>query len=217
MDKSNSQTIEQVFFDRMGISVENAMAAGADVVDEKVAQATESGINVDARISSLGQLLEKLTEPATVTALGELLERLPQLAQLARLADELPNALAALGDVIDDYQQQCSSDGIDFEKAIVNGLQAAAWLGTNVEQEQFQRIGKLLDSNILDPQSLNVINRAATSLNTAKQDICGPSAADRIGLFGLIGALRDPEVQRSVAFAVQFGKCFGKKLDEKNS
>lgn len=216
MNEANSQTIEQVLFERMGVSVENAMATGTDFVDETVSRATQSGIDVDARLNGLGQLFEKLTEPSTMEALNQMLDRLPQLAQLAKLADEMPNVLATLGDVIDDYQKRCESDGIDVEKALTNGLQAMLYLGSQVNNEHLRRIGDLLGSDILHPHALNVVDNAAKSLNSAQQEVCG-SAADRVGVFGMLSALRDPQIQRSLAFAVQFGKCFGKHLDQEKS
>ena len=36
-------------------------------------------------------------------------------------------------------------------------------------------------------------------------------------MLGLLTALRNPEIQRSLAFAVEFGKCFGKNLDDVRS
>ncbi len=217
MNPSEPQTIEQVLFERMGMSVEDAVATGADVVDERVAKAVRAGIDVDQRITGLGQLLEKLSEPSTVSALRQLLDSLPQLAQLARIADQLPNILAILGDVLDDCQNRYSASGIDVERALTNGLQAAMWLGSNVDNDHLQRMGDLLDSDILNPHAVSVVNNAARSLTNAQQQVCESPTPMRVGVLGLLGALRKPEIQRSLAFAVQFGKCFGKNLDGHHS
>ncbi len=217
MNPSDSQTIEQALFERMGISVDEAIAAGTDVLDEKVATAVDAGVDVSARMSTLGDLLEKLTQPETVTAIGKLLESLPQLVQLATLAREMPNLLATLGDVLDDYQRRCAAEGIDVEKAFTNGLQAALFLGTKMEKEHLVRIGDLLASDILNPHALNVVDNAAKSLNLAQQNVCEEPDSNRVGMFGLLAALRDTEIQRSLAFAVQFGKCFGKNIDANQS
>ncbi len=217
MNSTESQTIEQALFGRMGISVDDAIATGADVIDEKVAQAVGSGIDVDARMKGLGQLLEKLSDPTTVAAIGELIDSLPQLAQLAKLANEMPNVLAMLGDVVDDYQKRCAADGLDVEKALTNGLQAALWLGSKVDHDHLCCIGDLLDLDILNPHAVSVVNNAAQSLTSAQQHLCESPTPTKIGMFGLLGALRSPEIQRSLAFAVQFGKCFGKNLDKNQS
>lgn len=216
MNRSNSQTIEQVLFERMGMSVEDAVATGADAVDEKASEAVCSGIDVDERINGVANLLEKLSEPSTISALGQLLESLPQLAQLAKLANEMPNILATVGDVLDGYQESCAAEGIDVEKAITNGLQTALWLGSNVENDQLRRIGDLLGSGILNSHAVSAVDNAARSLTNAQQSVC-ESKQSKIGMFGLIGALRNPEIQRSLAFAVQFAKCFGKNLGNNNS
>ena len=42
------------------------------------------------------------------------------------------------------------------------------------------------------------------SRNTEKQ---------RIGMFGLLGVLKNPEVQKAVAFAAKFGEEFGRNMD----
>ncbi len=215
MKISESQTIEQVLVERMGVTLEAAVATGADVLDEKVAQAVEAGVDVDQRLSELAKLMAKLSEPTTVAALGELLDCLPQLASLAKIANELPNLVATLGDVLDSYQQRCAAQGIDVEKAVTNGLHAALFLGSEVDSEHLQRIGDLLGSDILNPDAVNVVNNAARSLTHAQQDVC-QATAKRIGPWGLLSALRNPEIQRSLAFAVQFGKCFGKNLDHQD-
>jgi len=214
MSQSNSQTIEQALFERMGVSVEDALATGTDFIDEKVSRASQSGIDVDARLSSLGHLLEKLTEPSTVASLSQMLDQLPQLAKLAQIADSIPDVLATVGDVMDDYQQRCAAEGIDVDKALTNGLQAILYLGTQINKEHLRRIGDLLGSDIMNPHALNVVDNAAKSLNSAQEDVCG-TTPDRIGIFGLLKTLRDPQIQRSLAFAIQFGKCFGQNLDQK--
>ena len=214
MDRPESQTIEEVLFEKMGVSVEGAFATGTNFVDEKVSDAAQRGIDLEPRLSSLMGMLVKLTEPATMSALNTLLERLPQLAQLAKLADEMPNIIAAVGDVFDDYQQRCASEGIDMEKSLVNGLHAALWLGTQIEKDDLSRIGELLKSDILSHHSIAVLSNVANSFASAQQDTCSAQTQDKVGMIGLIGLMRNPEIQKSVAFAAQFAECFGKNMDK---
>ncbi|MEZ6096863.1 MAG: DUF1641 domain-containing protein [Pirellulaceae bacterium] len=214
MNNSGSQTIEEALFGRMGISVDDAIATATDVVDEKVSSAVASGKNVDERIKGLGDLFERLTEPQTLSALNQLIDALPQLTQMVSLAKEMPNLVAMLGDMFDEYQKRYAADGIDVEKALTNGVEATLFLGSKVDMEHLRRIGDLLASDILNPHALHVVDNAAKSLNSAQKEICGEPNG-RVGLFGLLSAIRNPEIQRSLAFAVQFGKCFGKNMDKK--
>ena len=209
----STQTFEQAMFGRMGVSVEDMIATGTDALDEKMAAAVDAGIPVDQQLPALAGLLTKLTRPETVAALNQILDSLPQLAHLAQLANELPNVLATAGDVLDSYQRRCAENDIDVEKAILNGLHAALFLGSKVDSEHLQRIGDLLSSDILNPHAVNVVDNAAKSLTTAQKNVCHGSEQKQLGLFGMLSALRDPQVQRSLAFAVQFGKCFGQNLE----
>lgn len=213
MSEIEPQTIEQVLFEKMGVSVEGAFATGADYIDEKVCQAAEQGVDLEPRIGSLLELILSVAEPKTMAALKLLVERLPQLAELAKFADEVPNIIATVGDVLDEFQQNCETQGIDMEKSLANGLQAAIWFGSNVEQEDLERLGELLKSDIFHHNSIAVISNAANSLSSAQQNACETKTPDRVGLFGLMGLLRNPDIQKSVAFAAKFGESFGKNMD----
>ena len=94
------------------------VAAGADVVDELCRKASQSGIDIEARFGSLMALFVKVTEPKNMEALSKLVARLPQLEEASRLVEEMPNLVATLGDVFEDYARQAQEDGIDLEKSV---------------------------------------------------------------------------------------------------
>ncbi|MFT7634003.1 MAG: hypothetical protein ACI87E_005062 [Mariniblastus sp.] len=204
--------MEHVLFEKMGVSVEGAFATGADFIDEKVSQATEQGVEVEPRIGDLLEILLKVTEPKNMAALNTLVERLPQLTKLAQLADQVPNLIATFGDLIDDFQQRCASEGIDMEKSLTNGLHAALRLGTYFEKDDLERLGELLKSDMLNHNSISVLSNAANSMASAQRDTCDSKIPERVGLLGLIGLLRNPDIQKSLAFASKFGECFGKNI-----
>ena len=213
MNPPNSQTIEQALFDRMGISLEEALATGTDVLDEKVAAAAQRGVDVESRAEGMAQLLEKLSQPETINSALQLLDLLPRLVPIIRTLEQLPDILATVMDVLEDYQQQFADQGVDVEAALSNGLKSALWLGNQVDSEHLKRMGELLSSEILNADALHVIDSAARSLSSTQSDICEERSPNRIGMMGLWAALRRPEIQRSLAFAVRFGECFGKNLD----
>ena len=101
-----------------------------------------------------------------------------------------------------------------MEKSLVNGLHAALWLGTQIEKDDLSRIGELLKSDILSHHSIAVLSNVANSFASAQQDTCSAQTQDKVGMIGLIGLMRNPEIQKSVAFAAQFAKCFGKNMDK---
>lgn len=212
-----SRTIEQALFERMGVTVDDALATGTDALDEKVAQASRAGIDVEPRLSSLADLLVRLTEPQTLSALGTLIDRLPQLAQFASMLDAAPDLLATFGDVLDDFQKSAERDGIDVEKGLINGMHAALWFGNHLDKEDLSRIGEVLKSDILSPHALKTVGDIAKALATAQRQSCDSTTKSQVGLFGLIGLMRNPDIQRSVAFAAKLGECFGKGLQEQES
>lgn len=213
MENTKAETLEDVLQNRLGLTVEDAIATGTDIVDEQVARSADRGVQFDQRLDGLGDLLERLSRPETLTAIATLLDSLPQLVEMLRVAQQLPNLLATLGDVVDDTQQRCAAEGMDIEKAIINGCQAAMWLGTKVDQAHLRRLGDLLGSEIMNVNALNVVDNAARSLNTAQQQ-SQPQQPPKLGLLGLLKAMRDPEIQRSLDFAIHFGKSFGQNLKQ---
>lgn len=213
MKSSESKTLEQVLFDRMGVSIEDALATGVDTLDDHAARSVARGADLNERLSSLLPLLERFTEPETVAALHQFLDALPRLAELARAVSAWPDVVATAVDVLDEFQQKHADRGVDLEQAMVNGLEVALWLGSKVDSEHLKRIGDLLGSDILNPHALNVIDNAARSLTSAQKNRCDSQIDEKIGLFGMLRALRNPRIQRSLAFAARFGECFGNNLE----
>ena len=91
------------------------------------------------------------------------------------------------------------------------------WLGNRVESEHLRRIGDLLASDILNPHAVSVVDNAAKSLTNAQENVCENSATTKIGILGLLSAMRQPEIQRSIAFAVNFAQCFGSNLERESN
>lgn len=192
-------------------AIDGLLATGVDVVDEQCKKVNESGTSIDERLGSLLGLLMKVTEPETVGAINKLVDRLPQLEQASRLLDEVPNLIAIAVDVFDEFARKMDADGIDLEKSLTQGLQAALWLGCRVSSVELERLGYLLRSDVMHPHALEVVGNAASSLANCQQDTCEMVTPERVGMLGMLSALRDPNVQKSIAFGIRFAKCFGDK------
>lgn len=195
-------------------AVDGLLATATDVVDEKCTKISETGTPVDQRLGSLVTLLLKLTEPDTAAALGRLLDSLPQLAQAIQLVDQVPNLLAVAADVFDEFATDVKSNGVDLEKSITQGLHALLWLGCRVSEEELERLGFLLRSDVLDPHALEVVGHAASSLANCQRETCALEEPDHVGLFGLLKAARDPQVQHTLNFVVRFARCFGRQYSQ---
>lgn len=194
----------------------NLIATLTDLFDSLARQASEQGIDLEQRASDLIQLLLKVTDPQSIKALNLLVDHLPQLQKAAEMADELPNLIAVVTDVFDEWAADLSKEGIQLEDSIRNGLRAALYLGGQIRHEEIDRLGYLLRSDVLSEHTVETVSLAGSALSSCRQGSCEHPVPKRLGIFGLLSATQDPNTQRALAFAVQFGKCFGNLLEQKH-
>lgn len=185
-----------------------AVAATVDTVDDALTRAAERGVVLDERMREGLALLETLTEPATARALNDLAGRSDQIAELARLADSAPQAIATVVDILDAEYARAAQAGFDPERALRDAAQALGKLSEVFRTDEFQA---LLDSGVLDPEALQVIGGLGTALVESQKEAARGDIPQR-GMFGLLGALRDPDVQHAVGFLTRFAKRFGRQL-----
>ncbi len=189
--------------------VPDAAMITVDTVDDALTRAADRGVVVDERAREGLKLLEKLTEPDTAAALERVLDRSDQLEQLSALAENAPDAIATAVDILDAEYARAAAQGYDPEQTLRRAFGALRRLGELFRTEEFQA---LLDSGVLDPEALQVVGSLGSALaETQKEASRGDTPAQ--GVFGLLGALRDPDVQRAVGFITTFAKKFGRNLD----
>lgn len=163
-------------------------------------------------------LNERLQDPQTVAALNRLLDQADDLSnsiqQARELQETLPNLLAMATDVFDEYAIKLKAQGIDLETSLRQGLHAVLWLGSQIRTEELDRLGYLLRSDVMNEHSVETVGMAGSALASCRRGTCEHPVPKRIGLLGLFSAMRDPNTQRALAFAVQFAKCFGGVLEK---
>ncbi|QDV69235.1 hypothetical protein Poly24_29500 [Rosistilla carotiformis] len=192
----------------------NLLAIAVDVFDAVSRNASQAGIDIEQRGTQLMQLLLQITEPTNLEALERLVARLPKLAEGSALLDELPNLIATAVDVFDEWATQVKAEGIDLEQSVRQGLHAALYLGGHIRKEELDRIGYLLKSDVLSEHSVSTVGMAGSALSSCHRGTCEHPVPNRVGVFGLLGAIRDPNTQRALSFGLQFAKCFGGVLEQ---
>jgi uncharacterized protein YjgD (DUF1641 family) len=65
----------------------------------------------------------------------------------------------------------------------------------------------LFDSGILAHTSVDVVSKAGSALAASTVD-----HPESVGMFGLLRAMRDPDVARALGFLVRFARHFGRTL-----
>ena len=185
-----------------------ALELTVDVVDDELTRAADRGMVLDERTGTVLRLLDALTEPATADALEALLGRMEHLERLSALAEAAPGAVAVLVDVLDAEYARARERGQDPEQLLREAAGALGRLGALVQSDEFEA---LLDSGVLDPEALQTVGSLGSALVESQKE-AQRGETPRRGLFGLIGALRDPDVQRAIGFITSFAKTFGKNL-----
>ena len=195
----------------------NLLAIVVDVFDSISRKASQDGIDIEQRATQVLKLLVQITQPENLQAVDQLVSRLPKLAASSALLDELPNLIATAVDVFDEWATELKADGIDLERSLRQGLHAILYLGGQIKEDELDRIGFLLKSDVLDEHSVATVGMAGSALSSCRRGTCEHPVPKRVGLFGLLTAIRDPNTQRALSFGLQFAKCFGGVLDEKHA
>lgn len=165
-----------------------------DTLDESFRQASSHGINIEERLKAAAGLGEKLTRP-------EMIERFEKLIELSSQA---PGITAMLVDTLDESYRKALESGLDLGTIASNGLSVVLQLSNLLSSEEFSA---LMNSKILSPKTLRVVSGAAEAMVESRQQ-----PTKKMGLFGIMRALNDPDRQKAIGFIMSFMKAFGKQL-----
>lgn len=212
MERDSTATIEDALFGRMGITVDDMLGTVTDIADEAVKQAVERDIPVSESVARLKKLAWRLLEPQSIDAIETLLERLPHMADLAKQIDQVPGLVGAVVDIADERQRRLAESGIDLREQMASLAHLVAALSTLVSGEPARRLTRLLNDRETAERVADTVVRGAEAVAEATADRpARPSAiSDQPGLFGLLRALRNPDVRRTVGLAMKVGESMGR-------
>ena len=192
----------------MADQLPDAAMVAADSLDDALTRAAERGVVVDERAREGLMLLEKMTEPETAAALGAVLDRAEHLERLSALAEDAPDAIATVVDILDTEYARAAERGYDPEQILRRSFNALGQLGDLFQSDEFEA---LLESGVLDPEALQAVGSLGSALVDTQKEARRGETPQR-GFFGLLGALRDDDVQRAIGFITTFAKKFGRNL-----
>lgn len=121
----------------------------------------------------------------------ETLEALEQLVEMLPMIQELPNLAAIAGDTFDSYIGVAENAGIRVGDTVAS----------------------VVDSGALRTDNITFFADTAATMAEVHRNL----PASKHGVFSLLGLLKDPDVQRTLGFAVEFAKAMGKNLDEETT
>lgn len=172
-----------------------ALAMAVDSVDDAARRLAERGVDIGERTMHALQLLERVTQRDTTRFLTQLLD----------LAESAPATLALLTDALDERLTRLSDRGVDLDERtagvgrlleVFTRPALLAWGLRAAEALERPELGELLGH--LERALSESHNRPVTP----------------VGVLGLLRALSDGDVQRSLGFALAMARSFGRGVRE---
>ncbi|HSD88106.1 MAG TPA: DUF1641 domain-containing protein [Kofleriaceae bacterium] len=127
------------------------------------------------------------------------------IARLEGATAQVPAVVATVTDIVDGLVERLAARGIDVDERMRAVLRAADHL---TSPRALDALASVLQSEIMASQTTEVIGRMGRAIVAAEHE------ARPVGMWGLMRALRDPEVQRAAGFLVSMARRFGEELDE---
>ena len=203
------------------------MSMLTDMVDEGYKTAANNGVDVESRLSSALALAEKLTAPEMVEKLNGIIE----------MSDQLPGIMSMVTDMVDEGYKNAAENGVDIEGRLNQALSLAEKLTAPEMVAKVEGLMQLADqapgviamvvdmvdegaadlqkndtisqlSGLMNPQTLKMLGQISQALSDTQNQ-----KPEKIGPFGAFRALRDPNMQQATGFLLNFGKNFGKSLN----
>jgi uncharacterized protein YjgD (DUF1641 family) len=195
------------------------VAMAADMADEAYRQADARGVNLENRLHNALVLAEQLTAP----------EMVEKISQLTEFTNQVPGLVAMTGDMLDEAYRRADASGVSIDERLSTALALAEKLTAP------DMVGKLNDLMTLADQLPGIIAMTVDTvdegLRQARENGLEPETmvewasqfgramreaqetpAKPIGLFGMVGALRDKDRQKAMSFSLNFLKALGKQL-----
>lgn len=191
------------------------VGTAVDAFDHAV-QGQES--RLDARLHGAVELLERISRPQTLATLQRAVD----------LLEALPALLATAADTLD---EGAGPEGMNLHGRVEAGM---ALLGRATDPETLRLLGHVLgqltdpppvrtgvpalDAHAAKDMGMETLTREGMQLAGHLVVFLRHAQAQgdrRLGLFGLLKALRDPNTQRALGFAVSVLEGLGQSLDGK--
>jgi hypothetical protein len=140
----------------------------------------------------------------TIERLERRIEHMDEaVRRLEGAAGQVPVVVATVTDIVDGVIARLAANGFDVDERMRALLQAADQL---TSPRALDALTSVLQSEIMAHQTTEVIGRVGRAIVHAEHE------AKPVGVWGLMRALRDPEVQRAAGFMIAMARRFGEEL-----
>ena len=174
-----------------------------DSLDELFNPSSVDGIKNLNTFIQVKEILRTLGGEENLRALNQLSKSLKDIAYLTSQLKEIENTISIATDSMDELVAKAVGNGLNLEELARNLHTFGKQLVQLMESGAFS---KLIDSGILDNKSIEVVGALGNSLAISRNH------KKSIGVFGLVSALFNKDIQRSLGFSVNLATHFGRKL-----
>jgi uncharacterized protein YjgD (DUF1641 family) len=174
--------------------------------------------------SSADILLEKLEDPRIVDALVSLLDKSDRLASFTEVLESFLQRNDGLIEVVSRRVGQvgragASALGKGLEKIDLDGLKSASGQLQGMLpllRDVATQFVALKQAGFFDADVVGIVGRAGRAMAATVRDPKAQSTDTR-GVFSLMSLLKDPDIARTLNFAISFARHFGEDLKDSGS
>lgn len=184
-----------------------------DTFDSHIDSLRARGVEVDVRSKELLEITELLTKPEVLCRIRRLAGQTDQLVTLLQGVEELPGLAATGIDAFDSIMANAQRRGIDLDsrgQALITALEHLSSPAAVATLEALFGPGREPGSAKAAPLENPILQLLVDATEAIREAAIQPPS--RIGLFGLLRAGKDDDVQTMTSFAVTFARAFGRKL-----
>ena len=203
IDKRLSRLENKRNFDAADLPFQNEMSIFTDSVDDFLNPASEKGSSHLRKLEIIKELVDNLGDEDNLRAVIDLSKSLKDIAYLTSHLREIENTVSIVTDSTDEIMAKAVEKGLNLEELARNLSKLSGELIDLIESGTFN---KLIESGILDSKSIEVVGALGHSLAVSK------GTEKRVGPLGIISAIFNKDIQRSIGFTLNLATHFGRKL-----
>ena len=180
---------------------------------------------IDVEEVQRSHLLERISQPETLALINSLLDRLPLITFLAESMEELLKRGEVITDNVTEIVQELKRSEVQFDfskaKALLEQLPKLQAMSEQILQSRLagedlpkaiEASANLVDSGMLDEKVLSTLGRVSRQVVDGYLKVSAQPVPPLGGIWALMRALKDPDVQKTVGFGLAFAKEFAKNL-----
>lgn len=190
-----------------------AGAVVMDSFDAHINKLQEQGVDVGERLSLLQDIGEALTRPEVLRSVHRLARQTDQVTGLLQILGDLPGVAGTVIDIFDSMMDKAKASGLDIDGRLSALIAAGNHLSS---PDAISTLEALFDPEVHSgdtrvPRLSNPILQLFIDASGAVREVSA-QPPKRTGLFGLMRAGRDKDIQTFTDFSIRLVRSLGQRL-----